>query len=230
MQRYTSCSAVWGMSHKLNPTGPAEHLPTDAMGSPINCSDPKTASYRGNPTLRCLPMSQSLGEWYLTPLQVEEMKPLTRSVLDTSTSLVTSCPHHHAEMGTLAAHQMRHARNCCQSPCCCPAHPLPYIRPSWTRQCWATPLLCRGGDLCTCTLDSGNNFFMSSQTFFWNTDSGVKSYLKPLACAWASWSRSVLPAEKRWCQHKWLRTLAEPKKLSTTTKPVLLITRNCVYL
>lgn len=89
-QRYTCYSAVWGMSHTLNRTGPVEHLPTDAMGSPINSSDPKAASYWGNPTLRCLPKSLSLGEWYFTPLQVEEMKPLTCSVLDASRSLVIS--------------------------------------------------------------------------------------------------------------------------------------------
>lgn len=182
------------------PPGPVEHLPTDAMGSPINSSDPKAASYWGNPTVRCLPKSLCLGEWYFTPLHVEEMKPLTCSVLDASRSLVISwcadtivprwVPWLPTKWGMQETAANPHAA---AQHIRCPTSGHDEPDNAEQHLCFA------GGNLCTCTLNSGNNFFVSSQTFFWNTDNGVKNYLKPLACAWASWSRSVFPAEKHWC-------------------------------
>lgn len=192
-QRSTCYSAVWGMSHTLNPTGPVEHLPTDAMGSPINSSDPKAASYWGNPTLRCLPKSLCLGEWYFTPLHVEEMKPLTCSVLDAPRSLVISwradttmprwvpwLPTKWGMQGTAAnPHAAAQHIRCPTS-----GHDEP---DNAEQHLWGQSL---------------HMYPQFRQQFLYvkpNTDNGVKNYLKPLACAWASWSRSVFPAEQHWC-------------------------------
>lgn len=111
---------------------------------------------------------------------------------------------------------MEAMRSCCQAPV------LPSTSPAWKHHNSAnterTSAL-QGCDLCTHTLNSGNSFLPSSQTFIRNADSGVKTSVSCLNSVTKVSSDSFGDSTGDGAQHS--------QRSSASMKPVLLIARNC---